>query len=57
MSIQLPDLLFVAGVVCALTGAWLHGLDTGLMGTGVVLSMASVIWRRIEFASKRRNRH
>lgn len=57
MSIQLPDLLFVAGVVCALTGAWLHGLDTGLMGTGVVLSMASVIWRRIEIASKRRNRH
>lgn len=41
MRLTIPDLLFVTGVLVALSGCWLTSLPLGLIGTGLALCVAA----------------
>lgn len=43
----MTDALFIAGVACALVGAWLLGPGWGMLGTGCVLAGAAVVVKNI----------
>jgi len=54
--ISTADLLFLAGIGCAVAGCWLLGQPHGLVGTGVAVCVAAVVARRIQIARRDRRR-
>lgn len=52
--ISVLDILFLAGVACALAGCWFKGVPDFAVGVGVALCLGTVVVRRIQLARRRR---
>jgi len=54
--ISIADILFVAGVVCALAGCWLRGVPDFVVGMGLALCLTGIVIGRIRESKRRRRR-
>jgi hypothetical protein len=52
--ISIADILFIAGVACALAGCWLRGIPDFVVGCGIGLCLAGIVVGRIRASQRRR---
>ncbi len=54
--ISLADLIFLAGVACALAGCWMRSVPDFVVGLGVAACLAGVVIGKLAAAKRRGKR-